>query len=294
MVIDSYVHPLCYGPLYDEETFEYWEREYGMGLMGPMEYDEIFAEMDWGGVDMNFLMPLDVTTISGGYFATNDDTARLAAEHPERFVNFASVDPSREDAADELERAFTELGAKGLHLHPGKQRVMATDRKLEPLFELCERYDRPVYFDAGLSWEPSCPMRYTHPLAIEEAIMDHPNIRFALAHFAWPWVREMVALMLKYPNVYTDCSVLYLDSPEESIERLFTHDMGPMWFERSFAGQVMLASNTPRFRCFKIKRSVERLGLPEDALEAILGGNALAFLGEKGAAEVLAAAGKGE
>ena len=151
---------------------------------------------------------------------------------------------------------------------------------MDPLYDLCEQLDKPIYFDAGLSWEPNAPMEPNHPLSIEPAIMRHPNIKFCLAHFAWPWVREMVALMIKYPNAYTDTSVLYLDSPEESIERLFKVDMGPLWFQRSFMGQVMLASNTPRFRCFKIKRGIEALGLPDDALEAVLGGNALRFIGE--------------
>lgn len=280
MVIDSYVHPLCYGSIYDEDEFEFYEREFGMGLMGPMDYDEIFAEMNYGGVDKAFLMPLDATATSGGWFATNEQCAKIVADHPDRFVNFASVDPHRKDAAEVLERAFNELGAKGVHLHPAKQRFFATDACMEPIFDVCAQYDRPITFDAGLSWEPNAPMRYNHPLAIEEAIMDHPKVRVCLSHFAWPWVREMVALMIKYPNAYTDTSVLYLDSPEESMERLFKVDMGPLWFQRSFMGQVMLASNTPRFRAFKIKRGIEALGLPDDALEAVLGGNALRFIGE--------------
>ncbi len=280
MVIDSYVHPLCYKAIYDEDEFSFYEKNYGMGLMGPMDYDEIFVEMNYGGVDKAFLMPLDVTTTCGGWFATNEQVAKIVADHPDRFVNFASVDPHRGDAVEVLERAFTELGAKGAHFHPAKQGFHAVDPCMDPLYDLCEQLGKPIYFDAGLSWEPNAPMEPNHPLSIEPAIMRHPNIKFCLAHFAWPWVREMVALMIKYPNAYTDTSVLYLDSPEESMERLFKVDMGPLWFQRSFMGQVMLASNTPRFRCFKIKRGIEALGLPADALEAVLGGNALRFIGE--------------
>lgn len=280
MVIDSYVHPLCYGAIYDEAEFSFYEREFGMGHMGPMEYDEIFAEMDWGGIDRGFLMPLDLTTTAGGWLATNEQCAAIAADYPERFVNFASVDPHREDALEVLERAFVELGAKGAHFHPAKQRFHAADACMEALYDLCERMGRPVYLDAGLSWEPRAPMEPNHPLSIEPAIMGHPGIRFCLAHFAWPWVREMVALMIKYPNAYTDTSVLYLDSPEESMRRLFQVDMGPLWLQRALSGQVMLASNTPRFRAFKIRRGIEALGLPADALEAVLGGNALTFIGE--------------
>jgi predicted TIM-barrel fold metal-dependent hydrolase len=89
----------------------------------------------------------------------------------------------------------------------------------------------------------------------------------------------MVMLMLKYPNVYTDTSVLYLDSPEESIRRLFTVDMGPLWVERSLSSQVMFASNTPRFRAFKIRRALDQVEMSDSTREAIMGGNALRFLG---------------
>ena len=279
MVIDSYVHPLCYASIYTEDEFKYWEHEFGMGLMGPLEYDELFAEMHIGGVQKSFLMPLDVSTISGGWLGSNEQMAKIVSDYPDRFINFASVDPHRSDAVEILERAFVELNAKGAHFHPAKQRFYTTDACMDPIYELCMHYQRPIYFDAGLSWEPETPLRYNMPTAMEETIMSHPKINFALAHFAWPWVREMVALMLKYPNVYTDTSVLYLDSPEESIERLFKIDMGPLWFQRSFQHQIMFASNTPRFRSFKICRAIEKLGLSDEANADLLGKNALRFLG---------------
>lgn len=281
MIVDSYVHPLCYNAIYNEREFSFYKRNFGMGLMGPMDYDEIFAEMDCGNIDKNFLMPLDVTTTCGGWFATNEQCAKIVSDYPDRFINFASVDPHRDDAVVVLEHAFSQLRARGAHFHPAKQRFHAADACMDPIYDLCEQLDKPIYFDAGLSWEPSAPMEPNHPLSIELALMQHPRIKFCLAHFAWPWVREMVALMIKYPNAYTDTSVLYLDSPEESMQRLFQVDMGPLWFQRSFMNQVLFASNTPRFRAFKIKRGIERLGLPDDALEAILGGNALRFIGEE-------------
>ncbi len=225
------------------------------------------------------LLPLDLTTTAGGWIATNEQVASIVKDHPDRFVAFASVDPHRPDAPEALEKAFAGLGARGLSLHPAKQRFWMTEDCMEPLFELCRKYDRPMMVDAGLSWEPSAPTKYGHPLAIEEAIMNHPEVRVCLSHFAWPWVREMVMLMLKYPNCYTECSVLYLDSPEESIERLFTQDMGPRWFQRSLLHQVMFGSNTPRFRAFKFRRAIAALGLPDYAREALLEKNAVEYLG---------------
>lgn len=282
MVIDMLVHPLLYGDIYKPgdgpDGFAFWEREYGMGHMGPMDWEEIEVELNAGDVQLSALMPIDASTASGGCFATNEQIAQIVAAHPDRFIGFASVDLHCPDAAERLERAFRDLGARGLSLHPAKQGFAPDDPLAEPLYELCETYNRPVVFHAGMSWEPKAPLAQSHPLAFERTIMDHPNVRFGLTHFGWPWVRETVAMLLKYPNCYADTSITYLDSPEEMMSRLFTIDMGEHWFERSFSHQVMFASNTPRFRAFKLKRALDAVPMPDDVRELLYSGNALRFL----------------
>ena len=196
MVIDMLVQPMLYGeictPGDEPDGFGFWSREYGMGHMGPMDWDELQVEMDVCDVQKSVLMPLDVTTACGGHFGTNDQIAMLVAAHPDRLWGFASVDPRVSGAADELERAFTELGAKGLCLHPAKQGFAPDDAVAEPLYELCERYNKPVVFHAGMSWEPGAELSRSNPLAFEHTIATHANVRFSLTHFGWPWVRETV------------------------------------------------------------------------------------------------------
>ncbi len=282
MVIDMLVQPMLYGeictPGDEPDGFGFWSREFGMGHMGPMDWDELQVEMDVCDVQKSVLMPLDVTTACGGHFGTNDQIAMLVAAHPDHLWGFASVDPQVSGAAGELERAFTELGAKGLCLHPAKQGFVPDDAVAEPLYELCERYNKPVVFHAGMSWEPGAELSRSNPLAFEHTIATHPNVRFSLTHFGWPWVRETVAMLLKYPNCYADTSITYIDSPEEMMQRLFTVDMGPLWYERALSHQVMFASNTPRFRAFKLKRALDTVPMRDDAREKLYWGNALRFL----------------
>ena len=125
MVIDMHAHPMLYKiytPGDAPDGFDFWEREFGMGHMGPMDWDEIEVELDVCHVDKSVLMPLDVTSAAGGRFGTNDQIASLVAAHPDRLWGFASVDPQVSPTRrEELERAFRDLGAKGLFLHPAKQ-----------------------------------------------------------------------------------------------------------------------------------------------------------------------------
>lgn len=279
MLIDMHVHPIFYGDICEkEEELEFRKDSFGVWKQGPMNDDEMFAEWRICDLTQATLLPLDVTTTEGGWIVDNDQIAKLCKHHPDKFIGFASVDPHREDALEILEKAFGEQGLMGLKLNPAKQKFEPEAEYMESIYELCEKKNKPIIFHAGLSWEPNTPTEYCHPCRFEKVIMEHSNLRVCLAHFAWPWVREMVMLMIKYPNVYTDTSVLYVDSPEEQMMELFSKDMGPMWFERCFPQQVMFASNGPRFRMFKIKRALDKVPMRDFARENLYYKNALRFL----------------
>ena len=97
MVIDMLVQPMLYSeictPGDEPDGFGFWSREFGMGHMSPMDWDELQVEMDVCDVQKSVLMPLDVTTACGGHFGTNDQIAMLVAAHPDRLWGFASVVP---------------------------------------------------------------------------------------------------------------------------------------------------------------------------------------------------------
>ncbi len=282
MLIDMHIHPIFYDSIcHDLDEVEYRKKTFGVFKQSPYSYEEMFAEMDYAGVDRAALLPLDVTTTEGGYIVTNEEVAKLVSEYPERFIGFASVDPRRQDALEVIDHAFKDLGLKGLKLNPAKQHFFPDDPMMESIYRKCEEYNKPIIFHAGLSWEPNTITEYAHPLKFERVAINHPNLRFCLAHFAWPFVRELVMLMIKFPNIYTDTSALYMDSPEESMARILTVDMGPLWVDRNLHSQIMFASNGPRFRQFKILRALDKIPMREFARDGIYYKNALRFLGEE-------------
>lgn len=282
MIIDMHVHPIYYKSIYkDEQEQKFRSEEFGVFKQSPYDYEEIFAEMDYGHVDKAALLPLDLTTTAGGWVVSNDQIAQLVSEQPKRFIGFASVDPHRIDALEILEYAFGTLKLEGLKLNPAKQHFYPEDACMKPIYEKCLQFNKSIIFHAGLSWEPGTITEYAHPLKFERIAMEYPDLRICLAHFAWPFIRETVMLMIKYPNVYTDTSVLYMDSPKESMMRLFTVDMGSLWTERALHKQIMFASNGPRFRQFKLLQALEKVPMKEYAREGIYSLNALRFLGRE-------------
>ena len=266
MFIDVHVHPAFYEPLNVHKN-------------GTAKLEHIFNQMRCAGLDMMCLLPQDYTTQEGVVPVTNEEVARLVEMAPDRFVGFASVDPLRDDAAEVVERAFVGLGLRGLSLNPGRQRFFPCDERLGTIYDLCERFDRPIIFDAGMSWEPHALSRYGRPIEFEELAATRPGLRFCLSGFGWPWCEETAMLMAKYPNVYTDTGALHFDCAREFYERLFTHEMGLTWIDRSLRHQVMFGSNNPRFEQIRMAKTLEGLGLRESTLELIKGQNAIEFLG---------------
>lgn len=159
---------------------------------------------------------------------------------------------------------------------------MPDDERLEPFYQLCERYDKPITFHAGLSWEPDTLTKYCQPLAFEAVAEKHPKLRICLAQFGWPWVRETAMLMVKHANVYADTGALYFDCAREFFDQTFTKDIPITWVDRSLRHQVMFASSNPRFEQIRMAEAIGRLGFRDSTLELIRGENAVEFLGGLG------------
>nr|MCR4870811.1 amidohydrolase family protein [Atopobiaceae bacterium] len=172
-----------------------------------------------------------------------------------------------------------DLKLKGLHLHLGRTRIMPGDEHLAPLYDICEAYNRPIIFNAGMSWEPGSLAKYGRPIEYEELAATRPSLRICLSRFGWPWAEECAMLMVKYPNVYTDTGILYFDNAREFFDRLFKHEVALTWIDRSLRHQVMFGSNNPRFEQIRMAQALDGLGLRESTLELIKGGNAIEFLG---------------
>ena len=279
-VIDIHAHPWLFEEVCTTDEQEAFVIDMtGLYKSGSFPAEEHFIQMDYNGVDKCVLLPLDLTTTHGGSLGTNEQVHAIQNAYPDRFIGFASVDPFRDDACDVLELAFGTLKLSGLKLHPGKQRFYPSDETLEPIWQICEKYNKPVMFHAGMSVEPYTLSKYSHPMEFEELAYNHPNLRICLAHMAWPWVKEACMLMLKYGNVFADTACLYFDSAREFYDQVLTKDIPITWVDRGLRHQILFGTNDPRLESIRMKKALEELPLRPSTKELIMGGNALVFLG---------------
>lgn len=279
MFIDIHVHPAFFEPINTDPAKEEMRHNVlNIHKNGTAPLEHIFNQMHCAGLDRLTLLPQDYTS-TVGCVVSNEEIRQLVDAAPDKFIGFAGVDPLDPEAPDKLQDAFTRLNLKGLNLHTGRHHLLPSDPRMEPIYEICERYHKPIMFHAGLSWEPDTQTSYCTPLAFGIVAEKHPKLKICMGHFGWPWVRETAMLMLKYPNVYADTGALYFDNAREFYTQTFTRDIPITWIDRSLRHQVMFGSNNPRFEQIRMAQAIGELGFRDSTLELIRGGNALEFIG---------------
>jgi len=281
MFIDIHVHPAFYEPINtDPEMEELRHNTLDIHKNGTASLEHIFNQMHCAGLDYQCLLPEDYNTRQNGrVLVGNQEIRKLVNMAPDKFIGFAGVDVYDAKACEKLEEAFTDFNLSGLKLHPGHQHFYPSDEAARPLYKICEKYDKPIIFHSGFSWEPDTLTKYCRPDIFEELAATHPKLRICLAHFGWPWCRETAMLMLKYPNVYTDTGALYFDCAQEFYLQMLTKDVPLTWIDRSLRHQVMFGSNNPRFEQIRMAQAIEKMGFRDGTLDLIRGQNAIDFLG---------------
>ena len=211
--IDMHVH-VPREPGLPEVGIEADLRRYFRVASGPGDASEMgarFKELDLLGV----IFSVDTETTTGERPDTNDYVAGIVKEHPDQFIGFASVDPWKGKAGvQELERSVKELGLRGLKLHPIHQSFFPNDTRFYPLYQKASELGVPVLFHSGFAGAGAgtpggagLKLKYSAPIpCIDDVAADFPDLTVIMAHPAWPWIDEQIAVTLHKANVFLDLS----------------------------------------------------------------------------------------
>jgi predicted TIM-barrel fold metal-dependent hydrolase len=122
------------------------------------------------------------------------------------------ADPTRTDA-DHLKRVaevLTSGRVKGLKAYLGYVHFGPDHAGYIPYYELAARFQIPFIFHTGDTYSPRAKLRFAQPLLVDDVAVDHPNVRFVLAHLGNPWLTEAAEVVYKNVNVWADLSGLAL------------------------------------------------------------------------------------
>ena len=158
----------------------------------------------------------------GRYGAGGDDplgvagTLALAQSVPGLHA-IGVADPARTDP-EHLRRAERVLAAgrvRALKGYLGYVHYAPDHPGYRPYYELAERHDVPFVFHTGDTYSPRAKLRFAHPLLADEVAVDHPRVRFVLAHLGNPWLTEAAEVIYKNVNVWADLSGLAVGTAED-------------------------------------------------------------------------------
>jgi predicted TIM-barrel fold metal-dependent hydrolase len=228
---------------------------------------------------MAVIFSVDAETETGDLPDPNDYVAETVAAYPDVLMGFASVDPRKGDTAViELDRAVTDLGLRGLKLHPIHQAFFPDDPAFTPLFSKAEDLGIPVLMHSGYAAAGAntpggggFELAYSRPIPhVDSLAARHPGLAIIMAHPAWPWIQEQVAVALHKPNVFIDLSGW---APKYIPKELITEAGGRL------RKKVLFGSDYPYISPVTWMEQFADLEIRDEARELILHDNAAGILG---------------
>jgi predicted TIM-barrel fold metal-dependent hydrolase len=201
-----------------------------------------------------------------GPMITNDEIGAAVRAHPDYVVGIASVDLNSPMAAvRELRRCVKEYGFKGLRVLPWLWGLPPDDRRYYPLYAECIELDITFCLQVGHAGpmrpsEPGRPIPY-----LDNVAHDFPELRVVGGHIGFPWVNEMISLMMKHSNVYVDTSAYKATRfPAE----LVAYMRGPG------KQKVLFGTNYPMLTPTECLAGIDSLGLSDEVQQLFMAGNA--------------------
>jgi len=157
-------------------------------------------------------MSQSMERIRGMWLGSNELSAELQQLEPSKIIAFAAAEPL--DSHDrlnitqlkELEVLVTSKGIKGFLLTPGYGYYYSNDKRIYPFYEKAIELDIPIYFHHSHQFGPpqNCPLKYCRITLLDDLTIDFPELRFDVEHMGYPWTEELLCIMARSPNVYTD------------------------------------------------------------------------------------------
>jgi predicted TIM-barrel fold metal-dependent hydrolase len=179
------------------------------------DMDRLLTRLDNMGVSHFQTMAQEMTRVRGSWLGSNELSADIQQCAPTRIISFAGAEPL--DGRDhpntvrlkELEEKVVEKGLKGLLLTPPYGHYYADDKRVYPFYEKAVQLDIPIYFHHSHMFGPpeNCPLKYAQIWRLDEVTIDFPDLRFNAEHMGYPWTEELLAIMSRSPNVYTDIAM---------------------------------------------------------------------------------------
>ena len=193
-----------------------------------MNYFDMHIHSEVGNIDpADFIQKMNSVGIRGGAVMSPDPESPLGygvsyetrmdclkkwtEGHQDTLVPVLYIHPLEKDAVQKAQDAVSR-GVQAFKITCDCFYV-GDEPSMELLTEIA-KMNKPVIFHSGILWNDYDSSKYNRPLNWE-CLIKIPGLRFSLAHCAWPWCDETIALYGKFLYTYaanpTDSAEMFLD-----------------------------------------------------------------------------------
>lgn len=183
------------------------------------------------------------------------------------------------DALVELGDYVRDGKVRGLKLYPGYQPFYPNDARWHGAYEFAAEHRIPVMIHTGDTYARSGKLKFAHPLHVDEAAVDHPDVQFVICHLGNPWIRDTMEVVYKNPNVYTDISGLTLGEFEDRFELFMRRQVQEMLIYGVESSKVLYGTDWPISSMESYLEFMDELAINEADKRRIYADNALALYG---------------
>jgi len=233
-----------------------------------MPLETMVEEMDRHNIERILVSGYDARRTSGLH-VDNEWVAELTRRIPGRVIPGVGIDPRRDimESVREIDRCAA-LGFRFVRMLPYAADLDPDDRRYYPIYSKCCELGLAVWMQVGhtAGLMPSSPGR---PILFDRIAIDFPELVLIGGHIGWPWEEEMIAMALKFPNVYLSTCAHAPDHWPKSVLH-FLKTRGKR--------KVIFGSNWPyigydryfqRYAELELSADVERLFLRDNLLRAL-------------------------
>ncbi|SEL34908.1 amidohydrolase family protein [Haloferax larsenii] len=246
--------------------------------METWDYEAMIEEYHEQGIGKAIMLGWDAETNTGNPPVPNDYVTEIRDEYPDFFIGFGSVDPLKDDCVEEAIRCVEDLDLSGFKFQQIAQGFDPSDEAHTELFDTIEDLGVPVVFHGGNSTlgagSPGgrgLKIKYGNPMLIDDVAAEHPDLQILIAHPAFPWEKEQLAICQQKGNVYMDFSgwlPKYIDDQVLHYAKTVLQD------------KVMFGTDYPMIRPERWFESFdEYFDAPDEVKRKLLWENAEEFLG---------------
>lgn len=269
-VVDAHVH------LFPDRVFEAiwrWFDHYGWPIRYKLHTPRVLSFLLSRGVSR--VVALHYAHKPGMARALNAYMAEVAKAEP-RVLGLATVFPGEEGARAILAEAFA-AGLRGVKLHCHVQCFAPDAPQLHEVYAACAEAGRPLVMHAGR--EPASPQYPCDPYAlcaaerVERVLRDHPTLKLCVPHLGADEFDGYARLLERHDNLWLDTTMAVggyfpVPLPRRVLE------VRP---ERILYGTDF--PNLP-YAWDRELKALTGLGMGDEVLAGVLGGNTLRLYGE--------------